>query len=70
MEHGVQTGASPLRVRESILRSVHEALRSRLGILMPICGTVPHHPVEMPQGIPVTCRFCNGTEPRVNWKEE
>lgn len=63
MEHGVQTGESPLRVRESILRSVHEALRSRLGVLMPICGIMPRHPVEMPEGTPVTCLLCTGTRP-------
>ena len=53
---------SPLRVRSSAVRLTHEAVRTRLGALLPVCGAGLHRPVPAPDGSPVTCLFCNGTE--------
>ena len=53
---------SELRVRNAILRQTHEAVRTRLGVLLPICGIQLRNPVEAEPGSEVTCPFCNGTE--------
>lgn len=55
-------GAAGLRVRNALLRQTHEAVRTRFGILLPVCGTQIRNAVEAPAGSEVTCLFCNGTE--------
>ena len=49
---------SPLRVRSSAVRLTHEAIRTRLGALLPVCGAGLHNPVQAANGSPVTCPFC------------
>jgi hypothetical protein len=56
------TAPSPLRVRNAILQQTHEAVRTRLGALLPVCGMQIRNPVEAFAGSPATCPFCNGTE--------
>lgn len=60
---------SPLRVRSSLLRQTHEAVRTRLGVLLPICGMQLRHPVEAAPGSEVTCPFCNGDEKPIGESE-
>lgn len=62
--------ASPLRVRNSLHRQTHEAVRTRFGILLPVCGMQIRNAVEAPAGSPVTCPFCNGTEKPVTEEEQ
>lgn len=61
---------SPLRVRNSLLQQTHEAVRTRFGILLPVCGTQLQHAVEAPAGCEVTCPFCNGTEKPITEEQQ
>jgi hypothetical protein len=54
-------GPSPLRVRSSMLRQTHEAVRTRFGLLLAVCGSDVRNPVEAEEGCEVTCPMCNGT---------
>jgi hypothetical protein len=62
----LQSKPSPLRVRSAPVQLTHEAIRTRLGALLPICGASLRSPVEAPADSPVTCPFCNGTEQPIN----
>jgi hypothetical protein len=58
----IESKPSPLRVRSAAVRLTHEAIRTRLGALLPVCGAGLRSPVEAPADSPVACLFCNGTE--------
>lgn len=63
----VAAEAGVLRVRSDASRQVHEAVRTRFGLLLPACGIQygrPGPPVA--DGAAVTCHFCNGDEQPMN----
>ena len=62
----LQSKPSPLRVRSAPVQLTHEAIRTRLGALLPICGAGLSRAVEASADSPVTCPFCNGTEQPTN----
>ena len=57
-----EAATSELRVRTAGSTQVHEAVRTRFGLLLPACGTQGQGYRELPTGTPLTCPFCNGTE--------